>query len=323
MKLMRRRAVLAWGLLLLVLLAVFLYRSQDDIGRSFRTARDADPGWMLVVVLLAIASQVGFSHVLWLIARRLHPGLRWRAAADAHLQRFGVGALAPVPGPGVVALTRSFRARGVSTENCLLAVALEAFVGHASLVIYLAPLLAVLAFAGRVSVALLAGSAVLVVISAGIALLIGLALRPGALPGAIERRIPARGLAYLDVARAHRVSARDLIRPLVVALAINVTGAATIYAALAAVGAEPTVAMAAAAYGAATLFLLVAPFFSGIGVVEFGAVVTLRQFDVPADEALSATILYRVAALWLPLAVALLAPAINRFVRVLRGRAGR
>ncbi len=312
--LLRRRAILAWTVAIVLLLGVFLFRSQDDLGRSARAVRDAEPGWLIAVALLAIASQAGFSHVLWLIVRRLHPGVRWGDAANAHMQRFAVGSLSPLPGPGVIALTRSLRGRGVSTQNGLLAVALEALVGHGSLVLYLAPVMAILAFDGKLSLVLVAATVVLAGIFVAIGVLIAVALRPGRLPGGLARRIPGRVEAYLAAARAHRVEWRDLVRPMLMALAINVTGAATLYAALAAVGAEPGIAMAAAAYGVATLFLLVAPFFAGIGIVEVTAVVMLRQFGVPADQALGATILYRVAALWLPLAVALLIPVATHSV---------
>lgn len=318
-----RRAVLAWTIALVVLLLVFVVRNEDDFARSIRTVRDADPAWLLAGGVLAALSQVGFTQVLWLLVRRLHPQLRWRTAANAHMHRFGVSAVSPLPGPGIVALTRTLRGPGVSTENSLLAVALEALIGHGSLALYLVPMLAFLAIEGELSPVMLAGSATLFVFLVAIATVIGVALRPGGLPGSLEARIPVPVRAFLEKARAHRVRPGDLVWPLLVALGINVVGAATLYTALAAVDAEPTIAMAATAYGAATLFLLVAPVFSGIGIVEVGAVVTLRQFEVPAEQALSATILYRVAALWLPLIVSLVVPVATNPWLLRRGRAPR
>ena len=71
--------------------------------------------------------------------------------------------------------------------------------------------------------------------------------------------------------------------------------------ALRAVGAEPRPSLVVLAYAAAELLALIPLTPGGLGFVEAGLVGTLTLAGVPAHEALTATLLYRLVGYWLPL----------------------
>lgn len=72
-------------------------------------------------------------------------------------------------------------------------------------------------------------------------------------------------------------------------------------AALRAVGADPQPSLVLLAYTAAEVLALVPVTPGGLGFVEAGLVGTLGLAAVPAADALTATLLYRIVAFWLPL----------------------
>jgi uncharacterized protein (TIRG00374 family) len=72
-------------------------------------------------------------------------------------------------------------------------------------------------------------------------------------------------------------------------------------AAFRAVGASPRPSLVLLAYTAAEVLALVPATPGGLGFVEAGLVGTLRLAAVPAADALTATLLYRIVAFWLPL----------------------
>jgi uncharacterized protein (TIRG00374 family) len=74
-------------------------------------------------------------------------------------------------------------------------------------------------------------------------------------------------------------------------------------AALRAVGAAPRPSLIVLAYATAELLALIPLTPGGLGFVEAGLVGTLTLAGVPAHDALTATLLYRLVAYWLPLPV--------------------
>jgi uncharacterized membrane protein YbhN (UPF0104 family) len=103
---------------------------------------------------------------------------------------------------------------------------------------------------------------------------------------------------------------RDFIRttlggrwkPAVVAAVANIGfDYLALLCALRAVGATPRPSLVVLAYSSAGLLALVPFTPGGLGFVEAGLVGTLTLAGVPAAQALTATLLYRLAAYWLPI----------------------
>lgn len=83
-------------------------------------------------------------------------------------------------------------------------------------------------------------------------------------------------------------------------------------AALMALGVEPRFSVVLLAYGAAALLGMIPITPGGIGFVEAGLTAMLVVAGVPADDALLATLAYRVVSYWLPLPAGLVAHLLFR-----------
>ena len=128
-------------------------------------------------------------------------------------------------------------------------------------------------------------------------------LRDRSVPVWFERRLPARVRSEIKNLLAIGVSPRQLAVPLGAAIGVDLIGIAMLWAALRALDAGPTVQIAAPGYVVGTLFLMIAPLFQGIGVVELSMAIALERAGVPNAAAFGATMLYRVGEVWTPLAV--------------------
>jgi uncharacterized protein (TIRG00374 family) len=84
-------------------------------------------------------------------------------------------------------------------------------------------------------------------------------------------------------------------------------------AALRAVGADPHPSLVLLAYTAAELLAMIPFTPGGLGFVEAGLVGTLTLAGVPSPDALTATLLYRIVAYWLPLPAGGLAYLLVRY----------
>ena len=140
--------------------------------------------------------------------------------------------------------------------------------------------------------------------------------RPLALAGRTAQRLLNRTLwrrrPVTDLAQRLLV-ARDFIRTTLgerwkgaLLSAVGNTGFdyLALLAALRAVGANPRPSLVLLAYTAAEVLALVPLTPGGLGIVEAGLVGTLRLASVSAAGALTATLLYRIVAFWLPLPAA-------------------
>jgi uncharacterized protein (TIRG00374 family) len=122
----------------------------------------------------------------------------------------------------------------------------------------------------------------------------------------VRRRHPVSGLPreFLADRDFIRSTVGERWRPATVAAACN-TGFdyLALLCALRAVGASPRPSLVVLAYVSAELLALIPFTPGGLGFVEAGLVGTLTVAGVPAHDALTATLLYRLVAYWLPLPV--------------------
>lgn len=298
----RERATIIWFVLLTALLVLFITRSEGEIGRTIEIVRNSSVPWLLAAVLTEAVIVFGFILVLALILARLGHHLGWATFVRAYFHRIVVGALTPVSGPASsFAFTRHVGARGVPTDDALLALALNGVVGYGSFVFFLIPMLIFLELQHRVSLLLLVGAAILMAVFLLLVVGVYLLLREAGPPAWLVNRVLERARSFAIQVRSHQIQPRDLARPFIAAYLVEVFGVVLLYTCLRAIGQEPTIATALTAYAVGTTFVIISPFFSGIGLVELGMVVALREFGISDGSALAATLLYRAAELWLPL----------------------
>ena len=96
-------------------------------------------------------------------------------------------------------------------------------------------------------------------------------------PRWVLHRIPRKGLRFLAEVRMHKISAASLIQPFLYMLGTKLGGVVMLFIALRAVGQAPDIQVPLMAYVVGMVFLMVAPVFQGIGVVEVSMAVALQR----------------------------------------------
>lgn len=301
-----RRSGILWAALLAPLFAVFILRERQEVHRIFHVLRAANPLWLAGALIVGVLIQCLMGVAFEPILRRLGKAVSRLLLVRIQLQRHVISTIVPVGGPAsTYALVRGLSQQGVSTDNTIYASVLNGVLGYVSFLIFLIPVLAYLLIGGGATwliVLSAAGLALLVVVM--VAALIWTHRSAGRLGfggGRIQRRIAG----FIDGARAHRIGFRDLLSPLAIHLVIDFLGVVMLYACLEAVHQEPSIKVVLAGYAIGTLFLLVTPFFQGLGAVELSMTVVLKGFGIHSGAALAAVVLYRVAEVWVPLLLGL------------------
>jgi phosphatidylglycerol lysyltransferase len=200
----------------------------------------------------------------------------------------------------VVTLARRYAPYGVTTNDAIFSVVLYSLLGHGSFLAFMAPTLVYLLARGALTGVMAISAVTFIAILVVIAIVVTRLTRGQALPHWLARRVPESFTAFLATTRAHRLSPGMLAKPFLIALGADFLGAIGVYAAIQAVGHDATIGVAAAGYVVGTLFLLVAPMFQGLGLVEVSMTIALQQLGVPVGHALGATLLYRLGEVWLP-----------------------
>lgn len=304
-----RYGVFIWLALLLLLAIGFVSRQQDEIRQLGAALAAADQRWLAGIVAVQLVAIALSGLTYQVILRRLGHRICLRHLVDLHLQRHVVGTLTPVGGPAsIYVLIRNLGRRGVSTEDAVLTTTLRSATGYASFVLLLIP---TFLFHRPTGIALI-GAAILIGMLVVFALVVFLLLhqtRHAHAPGRLQRRLPARAVAFVDHAREYGIRLPDLAWPFGVGLAQNLVNAATLFVALRAMHQDVSPVVVLVGFTAGTMFSLVAPVFQGIGLVEVSMAVALQQMGVPVPAAIGAALLFRLGDLWLPLILGLAAQA--------------
>jgi uncharacterized membrane protein YbhN (UPF0104 family) len=282
----------------------------------------ADPRWLLVL---------GGALLLWWAAwTALHAsalaGVTRVRAAD--LPEIGRGAVAAVALNSVVtsaglaglaAMARAGRRRGMPRAEVASGYLLAATVTDLGFLLVLVAGFGVLGARGELTgLDLLAGGLFLALCAARVALTVLAVRRPATLHRLAawalraKARVLRRPAGEPDLERTRElVEAADLVTrrparavpPLLAATVVDVAGVLMLWASLAAVGGGADLGLALSAYVLASVAAILGPIPGGVGAAEVGAAAALTVGGVPLGIAAAATLLFRVAEFWVPLAV--------------------
>lgn len=289
----------AIGFVVLMVLVFFLSQNRAEVGRVAGAVRESNPYWigLALVAHLLIVSAAGLSYQV--VLKLLGHHQPWRWLANLHLKRHIAGTVTPIGGPAsIYVLVRTLKHRGVTTDDALFVAMIRSVVGYSSFVALLLPVLLI----GDPSGYVLAGAgalfAFMIILLAGAVLLVRSSWNPD--------WAPERVRDVLRQMRQHDLGIQEFALPFLLALAHNLLGVATLYFSLLAVGYNGGIMAAFVGYAIGNLFMMVAPIFQGIGVVEVTMAVSLQHAGVPLPAAAAATILFRFADVWFPLLLGLL-----------------
>ena len=290
-----------WAALLAACFVFFLRRNSSDIGHAVVVLRTADIWWLAAVLIVAALMHVDFTLVQSAILRVLGFRIPLPVAIRTYAERQTAATVIPFgSASSLVMMTRQFGAYGVTNPAAVLSFALYSLIGYLTFAVVLIPVLIWMIAHGTASgVIEIAAVVLLAVLLAALMLFVRL-MRGRPLPEALQKHIPVGISSFLTDLRSHKIQPRSLVLPGLLALAGDLLGPLCLYASLRAAHIHPGVGVVAAGYVVGTLFVLVAPIFQGVGIVELSMTVMLQQLGVPVSAALGATLIYRIGEVWLP-----------------------
>lgn len=292
---------IVWGILLLILVGWFVWDQRHDVEQTIHILRQADGRWLAAMFLAAIGLHLTFACTQASLLKALGHRIPLWPAITTYVERQTVSTVVPFgQAPSFVLLVKRFARFGVTQDDAIYSGLLYSIIGYASFALFLLPIMVWLGLSGRVTQAILVAAIILIVVVLMVATGGIQVLRGKRLPAPIERRIPERVHDFVETARTHKLGFWHVVPSFLWAFLGDAMGVATLWLALRAVGNDPSIGVAVAGYTIGTLFMLVAPVFQGLGVVELSMTLLLQQLGVPPAHALGATLLYRVADVWLP-----------------------
>jgi len=320
----RRRVF--WRVVLLTVTAFFLYLLAPSLLRVFgsvQNLRRVNPLWFPVIMGLQAASFV----CIWYLLRIALQTRRWFVVATSQLAGNAFSRLVPAGAAAGVALQyRMLADAGISATRAASSLTAVSLLTLA--VVLGLPILAIPAMiggsvdSGLVSAALLGGLVFIVMVAVGSALLLSdpVLVRVGQaaqwLMNVVRRQHePGRDLPQRLVAERNQVRQSmqsQWWQALLASVGRSMFDYGSLLVALLAVGADPNPSLVLLAFVASQVLAMIPLTPGGLGFVEAGLTATLTVAGVPASLAVVATLAYRLASYWIPMAVGMVAFAMFR-----------
>ena len=199
-----------------------------------------------------------------------------------------------------VLFARDLAPRGVSGNDAVSALMMYSVGGQAAFVVFLTGTVTWLGLTSHLPYSIYA-------VFVGVPLAIGwitllcVAMRRGTAGLSHAKYVPQRIRKLAERLTDQNLRPRDLIFPMVCSIGVNLTSFGMLWAALHAVGQNPSITSLLLVRLVAQVSSNAMPIMHGAGVVEMSMVGALQQMGVLASPAAAAAILFRVAQFWLPL----------------------
>jgi len=278
-----------------------------DVKKFAELTAKARPAWLAAALLLQVSTYVSLSAQWWLVLRKAGSGRPMLRLLPLTITKLFADQVVPTAGmSGNVLLVDRLKSIGVPREHAMAAIILAILAYYLSYAAGTVIAVAMLALRGKLSLLPLAVAALLLTVATAIPAAI-LWLRDkgdDALPGWL-RRESVREMFEM-VGEAPRELVRDprlIIKLGLLNFAVFVADAATLLVCLFALGVHAPFDAAFVGFTMAAIVTLLGAVPLGLGSFEATSIATLRLMGVPFEAALSATLLYRGFALWLPLAL--------------------
>lgn len=279
----------------------------SDERELYHLARQSQPRWLLVALGLQAATYP-FQGEVWQTVLR-PAGARIGAAAMARLTfaRLAIDHTVPAAGlGGTVLAAKALEQQGVARPVVMAGVVIDTASLYATYAFGLAAALVICVARYNAPAVIVIGA--IIFLGFALALAIGFLSVAGHPAGPFAHRLarlrPLRvGLHMIEQAdRRLSHSARLLARASVCQAAVVLLDVATMWALIAALGTRAAPAGVFASFMMSTLLRLAGALPGGLGTFDAASVLTLRLMGVQLPVALSATLLFRGLAFWLPLA---------------------
>ena len=277
-----------------------------DVKMFGKLLTEAKPLWLVVAILLQLATYVGLAAQWWLVLRKGETPEEGRDLLRLTFAKHFADQVVPTAGmSGNVLVVDRLVSLGVPRSNAVAALLLQIVAYYISYALGALWVLVVLWWKSRSSLLLTAAVLVFLVIAVGMPWATLWLHRRGQerLPRWVARWSKAQSFFKL-VGEAPRELVRDpqLIGWLTLLNgAVFIADAATMQACLLALGVHAPLSAGYVAFMFASIAVILGPIPMGLGSFEAISIAMLRLFGVPFEAALSATLLFRGFTLWLPL----------------------
>jgi uncharacterized protein (TIRG00374 family) len=282
-----------------------------DIKKFAELLTKAQPLWLAGALLLQVMTYVSLSAQWWLVLRQAGSGRPVLNLLPLTITKLFADQVVPTAGvSGNVLLIDRLKALGVPREHAVAAVILGIIAYYLSYAAGTVAAVAMLWLRGELSLWLVGLAALLLTVATAIpaAVLWLQGKGESALPKWLRKRKVVRE-TFEMLGEAPRELVRDprlIIQLSLLNLVVFVADGATLLLCLFALGIQAPFDTAFVAYTMAAIVTLLGAVPLGLGSFEATSVATLRLMGVPFEAGLSATLLYRGFALWLPLGLGLI-----------------
>jgi len=297
---------LNWGLGIALVAGVsFAALHFSEAEQIAAIAEGARPSWLLVAILLQLATYVAQGEIWRVIARAARFPLSFGTVFRLSLAKLFIDQALPSAGlSGTAAVSKYFGQQGMAKPAVMASVviSLASYFAMYAVLLIAALLLLPLPAAGR-SLVMFATGAFLAGCAGVVWVLLKSADSGGRLTRVVSRLRPLRPLA-----RSFAESDPTLVRnrPVMLAACANqgaivLLDAVTVWALIHALGHSSSVLPVFASFMISNLFRTLGVLPGGLGTFETSSVLTLQLTGVPLPVALSATLLFRGLSFWLPM----------------------
>ena len=291
-----------WIVVLTVLIAVYITMHWGELREIDAVIARTQPRWILSAGFLEILILFLTARTYQSILLRLGYQVPAFAIISAYLRGLSAAAVIPFGGPvSVIIFTRALAKRDVPMNDAVYTSALMSISGFASFLVLMLPLLSLLYLTHNLPALFVIATLALVTLFGGALGIFALTLKWGRAPSWIARRVPSYVGAFIRQARNHQLRPRDLVTPLLLSICVDLCGAMMLYTALVSVGKRSGILPAFAAYQIEMFFNVVTPLFQGFGITDLSITVALNNLGIAVSTAATATVVYRLWDLWVPL----------------------
>jgi uncharacterized protein (TIRG00374 family) len=300
-----------WLLVLLIVAAIVVAALHwGDVKKFAELTAKAEPMWLAGALLLQLSTYVSLSAQWWLVLRNAGSPRPLLKLLPLTITKLFADQVVPTAGvSGNVVLVDRLRAIGVPREQAVAAVILAIIAYYLSYAAGTVVAVAMLWLRGKLSLWLLGIAALLLTVATAIPAAVLWLQGKGetALPSWLRRRETVRetfemlGEAPRDLVR----DARLIVQLSLLNFVVFVADAATLLVCLYALGLNAPFDAAFVGYTMAAVVTLLGAVPLGLGSFEATSTAVLRLMGVPFEAGLSATLLFRGFALWLPLGIGL------------------
>jgi len=293
--------------ILMIFLAIRFFKSErKELLTIIPQLSQSNPRWLISLLAVAIVTILCQAGIYVFSFRSIGTTFKITPAIDLFLKRNFLSIFLPAGGVSALAyLPRNMKRAGYNKILVHQASALFALTGLLSLIAVAIPVLLFTLFSEKqIGNAWLALPVLFAMIILGWGILRSFQ-KQGLVFSFLNKRF-STSVSQIKELTQIRFSKKKYLAAFFSSMGVELCGILTLYFSIRAIGATPSIEIAAITYVVSVLMMVISPFLRGLGAVELSMVLVLQQFGFDATQALSITLLYRIFEFWLPLLAGLI-----------------